>query len=370
MASGLADSTSHHTGFGRDIVRRIAFASEATMQRRTFMNVTASAAAAAALSPLSRSEEQDKSAPQQRNNPVPYPDAAIETVDPRFAKCQVISAAVERLYTGARWAEGPVWFGDGRYLLFSDIPNNRMLRWLEDTGEVTVFRSPSNYSNGNFRDRQGRLLTCEHDSRRVTRTEYDGTITVLADNYQGKKFNAPNDIVTHSDGAIWFTDPGYGIMSNYEGHKATFELPTAVYRLDPKTRELTVLVSDLDKKLLYLVDTGIPKNPSGPRPIYVYDVVDGVRLKNRRLFVDMSPGTSDGIRCDVDGNLWSAAGWGPADFNGVHCFAPDGKLIGKIHLPETCANLCFGGTKKNRLFMAASQSLYSLYVGTEGAQAP
>jgi gluconolactonase len=350
------------------------------MQRRTFMNVAASAAAGLALSPLAHSTEQDRSAPQQRINPVPYPDASIEVIDPRFAKYRVNSAAVERLYTGTRWAEGPVWFGDGAYLLFSDIPNNRMLRWLEDTGEVSVFRKPSNYSNGNFRDREGRLLTCEHDSRRVTRTEYDGSITVLADNYQGKKFNAPNDIVTHSDGAIWFTDPGYGIMSNYEGHKAAFELPTAVYRLDPKTRALTVLVGDLDKpnglcfspdeKLLYLVDTGPAEHRTDPHPIYVYDVVDGVRLKNRRLFVDMSPGTSDGIRCDVDGNVWSAAGWGPADYNGVHCFAPNGKLIGKIHLSETCANLCFGGAKKNRLFMAASQSLYALYVGTEGAQSP
>ncbi|HYL61675.1 MAG TPA: SMP-30/gluconolactonase/LRE family protein [Candidatus Methylomirabilis sp.] len=317
---------------------------------------------------------------QERKNPVAYPDPAVEVVDPRFAKYKVNNTAVECLYTGTRWAEGPVWFGDGRYLLFSDIPNNRMLRWLEDTGEVTVFRSPSNYSNGNFRDRQGRLLTCEHDSRRVTRTEYDGTITVLADTYQGKKFNAPNDIVTHSDGAIWFTDPGYGIMSNYEGHKATFELPTAVYRIDPKTRELTVVASDMDKpnglcfspdeKLLYIVDTGVPKHPTDPHPIRVYDVVDGARLKNGRLFADLSPGSSDGIRCDLDGNVWSAAGWGPTDFNGVHCFVPDGKLIGKIHLPETCANLCFGGAKKNRLFMAASQSLYSLYVGTEGAQQP
>ena len=317
---------------------------------------------------------------QERKTPVPYPDAAVEVVDPRFAKYKVNNAAIERLFTGARWAEGPVWFGDGCYLLFSDIPNNRMLRWLEDTGEVSVFRSPSNYSNGNFRDREGRLLTCEHDARRVTRTEHDGTITVLADNYRGKKFNAPNDIVTHSDGAIWFTDPGYGIMSNYEGHKATFELPTAVYRLDPKTRELTVLVDDLDKpnglcfspdeKLLYLVDTGEPKHPGDPRPIYVYDVIDGKSVKNRRMFANLSPGSSDGIRCDVDGNVWSAAGWGPENFNGVHCFAPDGKLIGRIHLPETCANLCFGGAKKNRLFMAASQSLYAVYVGTEGAQAP
>jgi gluconolactonase len=179
---------------------------------------------------------------------------------------------------------------------------------------------------------------------------------------------------------IWFTDPGYGIMSNYEGHKAPFELPDNAYRLDPKTREVTVVVSDLDKpngicfspdeKKLYLVDTGVPKHPTDPHPIYVYDVVDGVRLTNRRLFVNMAPGNSDGIRCDIDGNVWSAAGWGGEGYNGVHVFAPEGTLIGKIHLPETCANLCFGGTKKNRLFMAASQSLYSVYVETQGAQTP
>jgi gluconolactonase len=344
------------------------------MQRRTFMNLTASAATALAFHPLARATE------QSQKTPVLYPDPAVEVVDPRFAKYKVGNAAVERLYTGTRWAEGPVWFGDGRYLLFSDIPNNRMLRWLEDTGEVSVFRSPSNYSNGNFRDRQGRLLTCEHDTRRVTRTEHDGTISVLADNYQGKKFNAPNDIVTHSDGSIWFTDPGYGIMSNYEGHKAAFEIPTAVYRLDPNTKQLTAVVTDLDKpnglcfspdeKLLYIVDTGVPKHPNDPHPIYVCDVIDGRQLKNRRLFADLSPGNSDGIRCDVDGNVWSAAGWASDAFNGVHVFAPDGTLIGKIHLPETCANICFGGAKKNRLFMAASQSLYAVYVGTEGAQIP
>jgi gluconolactonase len=344
------------------------------MHRRAFMNVTASAAAALAFKPLAFAAE------QERKNPVAYPDPAVEVIDPRFAKYKVGNASVERLYTGTRWSEGPVWFGDGRYLLWSDIPNNRILRWVEETGEVSVFRNPSNYSNGNYRDRQGRLLTCEHDSRRLTRAEYDGTITVLMDAFQGKKLNAPNDLAVHSDGAIWFTDPGYGIMSNYEGHKAPFELPANVYRLDPKTREATVVVSDMDKpngicfspdeKKLYIVDTGAPRNPGDPHPIRVYDVVDGAHLKNGHLFVNMSPGSSDGIRCDVDGNLWSAAGWAGEGFNGVHVFAPDGALIGKIHLPETCANLCFGGAKKNRLFMAASQSLYAVYVETQGAQQP
>jgi gluconolactonase len=344
------------------------------MHRRTFMDITVGAATALALKPWAVADE------QERKSLVVYPDPAVEVIDPRFTKYKVVNAAVERLYTGTRWAEGPVWFADGRYLLFSDIPNNRMLRWLEETGEVSVFRSPSNYSNGNSRDRQGRLITCEHDTRRLTRTEYDGTITVLMDRFQEKKLNAPNDLAVDSDGAIWFSDPGYGIMSNYEGHKAPFELPARVYRLDPKTGEATVVATDMDKpnglcfspdeQRLYIVDTGMPKRTGDPRPIRVYDVVDGVRLKNGRLFANMSPGSSDGIRCDVDGNVWSAAGWAGEGYNGVHVFAPDGTLIGKIHLPETCANLCFGGAKKNRLFMAASQSLYSIYVETQGAQTP
>jgi gluconolactonase len=338
------------------------------MQRRAFVSTVAGAATGFVLKPGTLLSEPEL--------PTPYPDPAVEVIDPRFAKYQIISASVERLYTGARWTEGPVWFGDGRYLLFSDIPNNRMLRWLEETGEVTVFRSPSNYSNGNTRDRSGRLLTCEHDTRRVTRTEHDGTITVLIDSFQGKKLNAPNDIIVHSDGGIWFSDPGYGIMSNYEGHKAAFELPANVYRLDPNTRTASIVATDLEKpnglcfspdeKKLYIVDSAIPKQPNGPRVIHVYDVVDGTHLANGRIFTNMAPGTSDGIRCDVDGNLWSAAGWGAKEFNGVHIFAPDGTLIGKIQLPESCANLCFGGVKRDRLFMTASQSLYSLYVGTEG----
>jgi len=344
------------------------------MQRRKFLNITAGASASLGLQAWASSRE------QERKTPVAYPDPAVEIVDPRFAKYRIQSAAVERLYTGARWAEGPVWFGDGRYLLFSDIPNNRILRWLEDTREVSIFRNPSNYSNGNYRDKQGRLLTCEHDSRRLTRTEHDGMITVLMDSFQGKRLNAPNDLAVHSDGAIWFTDPGYGIMSNYEGHKAPFELPANVYRLDPNSREATVVVSELDmpngicfspdEKKLYIVDTGEPKRPGDPRPIWAYDVEDGRRLRNKRLFANMAPGSSDGVRCDVDGNVWSAAGWGPEGFNGVHVFAPDGTVIGKVHLPETCANLCFGGGKRNLLFMAASQSLYAVYVGTEGAQLP
>src|SRR5213595_4283760 len=260
------------------------------MQRRTFMDLTIGAAAALAFNPLALAEE------QERKSPVVYPDPAVEVVDPRFAKYKVGNAAVERLYTGTRWAEGPVWFADGRYLLFSDIPNNRILRWLEDTGEVSVFRSPSNYSNGNSRDRQGRLITCEHDTRRVTRTEYDGTITVLADRYEGKRLNSPNDIVVKSDDSIWFTDPPFGILWNYEGHVDKPELPTNVYRIDGKTGELTVVTDEVprpnglcfspDEKRLYVVVSG-----ATPREIRVFDVVEGgTKLASGRVFINTGAG--------------------------------------------------------------------------------
>jgi len=275
--------------------------------------------------------------------------------------------------------EGPVWFGDGRYLLVSDIPNNRILKWEEETGEVSVYRKPSNNTNGHTRDRQGRLISCEHDARRVTRTEHDGSITVLMDRFDGKSLNAPNDVVVKSDGSIWFTDPGYGILMNYEGHRAEFELDTNVYRLDPDTRKASVVTSDFerpnglcfspDESLLYIVDTGRSDGPDHPANIRVFDVAAD-RLENDRLFVDMGKGFADGIRADLDGNIWAGAGWGGEGYDGVHCYAPDGVLIGRINLPAPCANLCFGGEKKNRLFMATSQSLYSLYVETTGAQTP
>jgi gluconolactonase len=342
--------------------------------RRTFLKVASTFATGALIMPAILTAGQDVN----RRNITRYPDPAIKIIDKRFEKYIQFNAAVERLWTGARWAEGPVWFGDGRYLLFSDIPNNRMLRWTEETGKVSVFRNPSNFSNGNTRDRQGRLITCEHDTRRVTRTEPDGTLTILADRYQGKRLNAPNDAVAHSDGSIWFTDPGYGIMSNYEGHIDTFELPANVYRLDPLSGELTVVSDSLarpnglcfspDEKLLYIVDTGQPEGT--PAPIRVFDVISGSKLSNGRLFCNMGKGWSDGIRCDADGNIWAAASGGGEGYDGVHIFAPDGKLIGMICLPEICANLCFGGPKRNRLFMTASQSLYSLYVNTQGAQWP
>ena len=310
---------------------------------------------------------------------VRYPDPAIEVLDPRFAPYRIGNAAVERLWTGGRWCEGPVWLGDARCLIWSDIPNNRMLRWNEENGQVSIFRQPSNHSNGNNRDRQGRLVTCEHSTRRITRTEHDGRVTVLMDSFDGKPLNSPNDIVVHSDHSVWFTDPGYGIMIAYEGELADPELPNCVYRLDPDSGQATVVADDFvrpnglcfspDEKQLYIVDTGRSHDPDAPSHIRVFDV-DGPRLSNGRVFVDMTPGTSDGIRTDIHGNLWSSAGWAGEGFDGVHCYAPNGDLIGKIHLPETAANLCFGGLKKNRLFIAGSQSLYAVYLETRGAQTP
>lgn len=309
-----------------------------------------------------------------------YPEPAVEVLDPRFKKYTIANAAIERLHTGARWTEGPVWFGDGRYLLWSDIPNNRMLRWIEETGEVSVFRYPSNNSNGNTRDQQGRLITCEHATRRITRTELDGSLSVLMDNFQGKRLNAPNDVIVHPDDHIWFSDPGYGILLNYEGNKAEFELPTNVYRLNPDTGQATVVTDELEKpnglcfspdySRLYITDTGVSHKPGHPRQIFVYDVLDNARLVNGRVFCDMDPAVADGIRCDTDGNLWSSAAWADSGYDGVHIFTPDGSLIGKIHLPETVSNLCFGGIKRNRLFITAGQSVYSLYVEAQGAQVP
>ena len=300
-----------------------------------------------------------------------YPDPAVRVLDPRFDRCRLNNAAVERIATGYRWVEGPVWFGDHRCLVWSDIPNNRMLRWDEATGAVTLFRSPSNYANGHTRDRQGRLVSCEHLTRRVTRTEHDGSITVLLDRFDGKPLNAPNDVVVASDGSVWLTDPGYGSLSNYEGREAALELPTAVYRLDPDRGSAEPVIGDLerpnglcfapDESRLYVVDSG-----STPGSIHVYDVADG-QVGSGRRFADMSPGGSDGIRCDADGNLWAAAGGGGDGYDGVHVFAPDGTRIGQIVLPETCANLCFGGAARNRLFMAASRSVYALYVNATGA---
>ncbi|KMO38794.1 gluconolactonase [Methylobacterium tarhaniae] len=300
-----------------------------------------------------------------------YPDPAIEVIDPSFARYRVFSAGIERLATGCRWSEGPVWFGDGRYLLWSDIPNNRILRFDEESGAVSVFRKPSNFANGNTRDRQGRLVTCEHGGRRVTRTEYDGAITVLADRFEGKRLNSPNDVVVAADGAVWFTDPPFGILGNYEGERAEPELPQNVYRLDPATGVLAAVATGLagpnglcfspDESILYLVESRAQPN----RRILAFDVAGG-RLTNQRVHIDAGPGTPDGFRCDIDGNLWCGWGMGSDALDGVMVYNPEGILIGRIRLPERCANLCFGGRHRNRLFMAASQSLYAVYVDTQG----
>jgi gluconolactonase len=307
---------------------------------------------------------------------VRYPDPAIEHLDRRFARYRVGSAALERIWTGGRWNEGPVWFGDLRSLIWSDIPNDRMLRWCEDSGEVSVFRQPSNNANGNTRDRQGRLLTCEHRGRRVTRTEIDGTITVVLDQFEGKRLNSPNDIVVHPDGGIWFTDPGYGLLSHDQGDKGELELPTRVYRVDPHSGAASVVDETLEKpnglafspdhRLLYVADTGASHKRGHPRQIHVFDVLDQRRLSNPRVFCDFGTASTDGFRVDTDGNVWAAVGWGEPDADGVHVFAPDGTRIGVIHLPEGAANLCFGGVKRNRLFITASQSVYALQVNTLG----
>jgi len=302
-----------------------------------------------------------------------YPDPRVQNLDPTFARYRVNNASVERLYTGARWSEGPVWFGDARCLLWSDIPNNRILRWDEANGRTSVFRQPSNNSNGLARDRQGRLVTCEQNTRRITRTEYDGSITVLIDKFEGKPLNSPNDVVVKSDDSIWFSDPAAANPDPYEGRVEKPELPTNVYRLDPKTGRATVVAGDLrpnglcfspDERKLYLADNSVM-----PRVIRGYDVVeDGTKLANGRVVVTCDASNiADGFRCDADGNLW--VGWGPGEeYDGVMVFNPEGKRIGKISLPERCANLCFGGPRRNRLFMAASHSLYSLYVNVQGAR--
>jgi gluconolactonase len=301
-----------------------------------------------------------------------YPDASVTALDPRFNKYKLPLASVERLWTGARWCEGPVWFGDLRCVIWSDIPNNRMLRWEEESGAVSVFRQPSNNANGNTRDRQGRLVTCEHLTRRVTRTEYDGSITVIADKFEGKRLNSPNDVVVKSDGSIWFADPQFGILGNYEGEIAEPELPMYVFRVDGQSGKLSVVADGIkapnglafspDEKKLYIVESR-----AEPRTILSYDVApSGDKISNRKLLIDSGPnGTPDGFRVDIDGNLW--CGWGmTAQLDGVRVFTAQGEPIGHIGLPERCANLCFGGRKRNRLFMAASHSLYSLYVNTQG----
>src|ERR1051325_10776009 len=346
------------------------------MRRRTLLTGAAGSVAAAALPPGAAYADQLPLGPLPGTR---YPDPRIEALDPRFHK--IGNAAIERVATGFRWCEGPVYVRDGGYLLWSDIPNNRIMRWSEDDGHVSVFRYPSNNSNGNTRDREGRLITCEHDTRRVTRTEHDGSITVLIDKFEGKPLNAPNDVVVSADGAIWFTDPLFGNLGNCEEDPITPDLPTQVYRLDPNTLHATVVATGMggpdglafspDESKLYIVDTGVQSSIGRDSNVRVYDVM-GDRLTNGRVVVPTfgAVGRSDGVRTDMDGNVWITMGRGDANESGVRCYAPDGTLIGKIHIPETCANLCFGGRKKNRLFICGSTSIYSLFIEHVGAQAP
>ena len=315
------------------------------VSRRTFLSSGAASLAATAV----------PRAPGQWQESPRYPDPLIRILDPSFARYRINSAKVERLATGLRWSEGPVWFGDGRYLLWSDIPNNRIMKWEEETGAVSIFRKPSNNANGNTRDRQGRLLTCEHETRRVTRTEYDGTVTVIADAFEGKRLNSPNDVVCRSDGSIWFTDPPFGILGNYEGREAKPELPTNVYRVDSRNGRLTVIAGDIDRPnglcfspdetKLYVIEAGV-----SPRVIRVYDVTDGgTKIANGRVLVTAeSEGTPDGMRTDIDGNLWVGWGMGAEGLDGVAIFNPAGKPIGRINTTERVANVCFGRPHRNR----------------------
>jgi gluconolactonase len=309
-----------------------------------------------------------------------YPDPAIEILDPSFARYRIYSSTVEQICSGLRWAEGPVYFGDGRYLLFSDVPNNRIMRYDETTGQTGVFRSDANFANGMCRDARGRLVVCEHLTRRVTRTEYDGSITVLADSFQGKRLNSPNDVVCAADGSIWFTDPPFGIQGHWEGHKSASELPQNVYRIDAQTGELGCAVEGLagpnglafspDGSKLYVVES----RAQPWRRVWAFDVAASGAVSNKTLVIDaQGHGALDGIKVDVDGNIW--CGWGGngapgADsqaLDGVMVFNPQGLAIGHIHLPERCANLVFGGPKRNRLYMASCHSVYALYVDTQGA---
>lgn len=294
--------------------------------------------------------------------------------NPRFRFLIQGNAWLEQLHTGMRWAEGPVWFADTQTLMWSDIPNDHMLQWVDGAG-VRVLRHPAGYTNGNTRDRQGRLISCSHGMRALLRTEHDGRVTTLVDRWNGKRMNSPNDATVKSDDTIWFTDPPYGIMSDYEGARSESEIGAAnVYRFDPASGDISIVAGDFarpngicfspDEKTLYVSDTSISHDANGNRHIRAFDVVDGMRLTNSRVFAVIEHGASDGFRCDEEGNVWTSAG------DGVHCYAPSGERLGVIRVPEGVSNVCFGGPKRNRLFITATRSLYSIYVAANGAQRP
>jgi len=297
--------------------------------------------------------------------------AHFEVLDKRFSRLHIGSAALDVLYSGCRWAEGPAYFPAGRYLVWSDNPNNRMLRLDEASGAVSVFRSPSNFSNGNTVDRMGRLVTCEHGGRRISRTEFDGTVTTIADSHGGKRLNSPNDVVVKSDGSIWFTDPTYGIDSDYEGYKSEREQGGSyVYRVDPHSGEVAVVADDFvqpnglafspDERTLYIVDTGLTHVENGPHHMRRFAVGDNGKLTDRGVFAECTAGLFDGFRIDAEGRIWTSAG------DGVHCYDPDGTLLGKIHVPEVVANVCFGGPRRNYLYICGTTSLYGIRLPVNG----
>jgi gluconolactonase len=355
---------------------------------------TIKAASAASVTPLGQTGALTPSTDPLPLGPLSgsrYPDSHLEpgkkpskpTFGPNGFPAFAGTMAVERVATGTRWAEGPVYFPAGRYVLFSDIPNNRIMRFSEDDGHLSVFRQPSMNSNGNTIDREGRLITCEHSGRRVTRTELDGSITIIADKYNGKKLNSPNDAVVASDGSIWFTDPVYGIGGYYEGVKADPEQEKHnVYRVDPKSGDIKVVVDDFvepngialspDEKKLYVIDTGFTDGPDNPSHIRAFDLDVGAgKVSKGKVFAEMpKPSITDGMRCDTEGRVWCSVGWGDPNEDGVRCYTPDGDLLGKIHIPETVANLCFGGQQRNRLYICGSTSLYAVYTSAQGAMKP
>lgn len=340
------------------------------LTRRTFIKTAVAVAGVASLAPagIALARDYGPNAP-----PSPYPEPDVVVLNPERFTAKIGNTPIMRLHTGMLWTEGPAWNSVGRFLVWSDIPNNVQMRWLNEDGHVSTFRNPSGNSNGNTFDWQGRQISCEHLNRRVVRYEHDGTVTVLADQYDGKPFNSPNDAVVHPNGSIWFTDPPYGSWGNYEGNKGEILLKEAVYRIDPDGT-VEMVTDEIDKpnglcfshdyQRLFVADTG-------PGDVKVWDVVDEATLENGQVFHDMvfdgvhvGP---DGLRADIDGNIWGSGGWVGEPHNGVYIFAPDGEAIGHIILPETTSNLCFGGPKRNRLFMTASQSLYAVYVNTQGA---